>query len=220
MAFDAQADEKLPSGLLSAEELAERLAKSHRCPLPTERIVELANSGHLPCWWWQDGDKRYGPYFQISKVKEWLIANLSIREQKGIPFPSKFVVQISSPLRQEAVPSSDLPSAIQWMTACLYPVNHALSGVYFLISGNDIVYVGQSVNVASRVGSHFSESSKIFDRAVYLPVPPSDLDSVEMAFIKALWPKYNNENHKRRPVNEAEEKWLRAYGGSFNRISP
>lgn len=83
---------------------------------------------------------------------------------------------------------SDLPPE---MTQRLrdFPVEHLVSGVYLLVKDGAIVYVGQSVNVPSRLGSHALE--KDFDRAVYMPVVKEDLDAVEGALIRHLEPPLN-----------------------------
>ena len=41
-----------------------------------------------------------------------------------------------------------------------------VSGVYFLVDGDEVVYVGQAVNVYSRVGQH---TDKRFDRYAFVP---------------------------------------------------
>jgi hypothetical protein len=64
-----------------------------------------------------------------------------------------------------------------------------MSGVYFLCLDGDVVYVGQSIAVGVRVGSH--AGSKPCDRIFALPVPPSELDAVEGAFIRILKPRLN-----------------------------
>lgn len=69
------------------------------------------------------------------------------------------------------------------------PVVNTGGGVYFLVAGERVIYVGQSVNVFSRVGSHLE--SKVFDRAFYLPLPNAELDLVESAFISWLAPPLN-----------------------------
>lgn len=199
-------------GLLSADELADRLQKSHRFPIPASRIVELAVSGHLPCWWWQDGESRYGPYFQIGRVKDWLAQNGWISEQAGIPFPGRLLVQLASPAPQQALRKSELPLVLRGMSCDLFPVNYTCSGVYFLIHGEEVVYVGQSLSVASRVHDHVSKKEKVFDRAVYLPVPPSDLSQVERAFIRVLRPRYND-THNGYAVTDEDAMWVRTYGG-------
>ena len=68
------------------------------------------------------------------------------------------------------------------------PIN-SWGGVYFLIKESDIVYVGQSVNVFSRLQQHMSE--KDFDKFTYLPLPKLYFDKVESFYIHMLRPKLN-----------------------------
>lgn len=62
------------------------------------------------------------------------------------------------------------------------------TGVYFLVRGNKVVYVGQGVNCGSRSLSH---TDKEFDCVFVMPVPRSELNRVEAAFISVLKPEYN-----------------------------
>lgn len=64
-------------------------------------------------------------------------------------------------------------------------------GVYFLLNDNEIVYVGQSVDVFSRVLSHGKDPSKVFNRSCWVPVSRDELDDVEGALIAMLKPKHN-----------------------------
>lgn len=64
-------------------------------------------------------------------------------------------------------------------------------GVYFLVHGDEVVYVGQSVNVYGRVMGHFTGPEKQFDRATWVPVEREDLDVVESLYIHALRPRLN-----------------------------
>ena len=63
------------------------------------------------------------------------------------------------------------------------------SGVYFLLQGMRIVYVGQSVNIFTRVSSHLT--SKTFDGYAYVPCPACDLDVLESLYIHTLRPALN-----------------------------
>ncbi len=64
-------------------------------------------------------------------------------------------------------------------------------GVYFLISGNEIVYVGQSVNIPSRIEQHKKDQQKTFDRYYYIECKVTELDVVEGRYIRKFMPKYN-----------------------------
>ena len=63
------------------------------------------------------------------------------------------------------------------------------TGVYFLIHGDEIVYIGASCNVLSRILQH---ADKIYDRIFFIPVDPLYLVTVEMNYIQKYKPKYNH----------------------------
>lgn len=62
-------------------------------------------------------------------------------------------------------------------------------GVYFLVKDWHVVYVGQSVNVLSRVAQHLGH--KDFDKFAYLPCKPEELDLIESLYIHTLRPEQN-----------------------------
>lgn len=62
------------------------------------------------------------------------------------------------------------------------------SGVYFLLDGDEVVYVGQAVNVYARIGQH---TDKRFDRYAFVPCPVDSLDRLESLYIHCLRPRLN-----------------------------
>lgn len=64
-----------------------------------------------------------------------------------------------------------------------------ICGVYLLILRGEVIYVGSSINVSTRVLGH--RCAKSFDRAVWIPVDKDDLTSYEGALIRALRPSLN-----------------------------
>lgn len=73
------------------------------------------------------------------------------------------------------------------IAAAALPWTHA-TGVYFLLDGDDVVYVGQSRNVYSRISSH---SAKNFNRYAFVPCAVEALDKLESLYIHLLRPKLN-----------------------------
>jgi len=63
-----------------------------------------------------------------------------------------------------------------------------LCGVYFLIDGDEIVYVGQSTNIHSRIAQH---NDKKFDKFTFVECEQSALNMVESIFIHTYRPKLN-----------------------------
>jgi hypothetical protein len=61
-------------------------------------------------------------------------------------------------------------------------------GVYFLISSDEIVYIGQSVNIANRISAH---KDKSFDSVAFVGCKKSELDILESLYIIAYQPKLN-----------------------------
>lgn len=67
-----------------------------------------------------------------------------------------------------------------------------LVGIYFLINDYEVVYVGQSTNIASRIVYHVAEGRKIFDSYSYVECEKSILDDMESLYIDKYIPKYND----------------------------
>lgn len=66
-------------------------------------------------------------------------------------------------------------------------------GVYLLICGQRVVYVGQSIDVEERIYTHkHNRNSVRFGRALWFPVRVEDLDAYEGALIRALLPHGNS----------------------------
>jgi hypothetical protein len=64
------------------------------------------------------------------------------------------------------------------------------SGVYFLIRGTEVIYVGQSVDVLHRIARHRREK-RFFDAFAYIECQVHELDELERLYIKALVPEEN-----------------------------
>lgn len=64
------------------------------------------------------------------------------------------------------------------------------SGVYFLLRGEDVVYVGQSVDVLGRISRHRREGKR-FDAYSYMECSPDAMDRLERLYIKAFVPEEN-----------------------------
>lgn len=64
------------------------------------------------------------------------------------------------------------------------------SGVYFLIRDDQVVYVGQAVDVHARVSTH-GRNWKQFDSYTYIPCEHDRLDEVERHYIRLFQPELN-----------------------------
>lgn len=66
-----------------------------------------------------------------------------------------------------------------------------ISGVYFLFHGNQLVYVGQSVDVISRVHNHRVENIKKFTNFAHFECNRKMMDEIEKFYIYKFQPRYN-----------------------------
>jgi hypothetical protein len=71
------------------------------------------------------------------------------------------------------------------------PAPRGLVGVYMLVLGDEIVYVGSSSGIEFRLYQHAVEEIKEFDSALWVSLPPGVHPHYEGAFIRALRPRYN-----------------------------
>ena len=71
-------------------------------------------------------------------------------------------------------------------------------GCYILIRKNEVVYVGKSVNLLSRINTHLNEGLKDFDDYDFIYCEKDELDKKESELIK----KYNPEYNIQKPISE------------------
>jgi len=62
------------------------------------------------------------------------------------------------------------------------------TGIYFLIRDGRVVYVGQSVDVWSRIAHHAGANRHIFDSYAFEPCSRDELNDLESEYIMALKP--------------------------------
>jgi hypothetical protein len=171
----------------NSEAMSEYLDKSHGIKMDADRLRDLALGGYLPHYE-IDGD---GPYFHASEIKEFVKDRLT--KKKGFKeFPDKLTVLGTEPpsLDLAEIPYKLLPMAHQLFDMPSGQLEKA-GVVYFLIKGREVVYVGQSTNLISRIGTHLTEKAGEFNRVLYMFVPIPSLIDVETQFIRALNPRLN-----------------------------
>lgn len=73
-----------------------------------------------------------------------------------------------------------------------FHLSECATGVYFLLQGKKVVYIGQTKNIKSRLQAHKEDRSKVFDNVRFIDGVPVDLlDAVEAYYINKVKPKYN-----------------------------
>jgi hypothetical protein len=85
--------------------------------------------------------------------------------------------------------SLDQPLLDEDAILLLAGVRRKRCGVYFLIHDDEIVYVGQSINIHQRIGEH--EKTKIFTTFTYVECSYEELNKIEARYIDMFKPKYN-----------------------------
>lgn len=164
-----------PGGLKTVEEAAEAIGISG------DRLLWLADGRYVPHFR-IDGGK---PFFKIPELKKWAATNLlEYVPARELPSPVRITIDPPKADYRNVPNSLRQVAGLRELTNELYR-----SGIYFLCLENELVYVGQSVNVIGRITSHVA--SKNFDRVFFLAWPPDDLTRIEAALIRALKPKLN-----------------------------
>lgn len=83
----------------------------------------------------------------------------------------------------------NLPVHLEDVLASAAPAS-SFTGIYFLIFQQDVVYVGQSIDVLGRISRHKREG-KEFDSYSYILCQPEKLNELESAYIASFMPWLN-----------------------------
>lgn len=95
--------------------------------------------------------------------------------------------------------------------------NYQVSGIYYLIKGDEIVYVGQARNIFSRISTHIMEKEKDFDYCTVISIPYENLSEVETEEIFKHRPIYNT-NIPRNNIYKTFKQLLPILGMSVHQL--
>lgn len=164
---------------------------STRLGLSVERIWGLVKEEIIPHLY-IDGQ---GPFFRPAQVKRWareaLIQNVAGKQLK---------VQHVYHFRSR--PTDAIPYALEPMRdklECGPPMGEAVSAVYFLIQNNEVVYIGQTWHLLTRLADHSVQKEGKWDNFLYIPCPEDWLVRVERYWISKLRPPLNTVEHELNP---------------------
>ena len=143
-------------------------------------LYKYEKLGYIPCYY--IGNKKV---YKVNEVAKWIKDQL-IFAHDGSNILNKFNVTLNTSKKPISIPTE-----LTNHNGDLYEYSIIPSCVYFLIDAGQIVYVGQSTNLASRLIQH--RNNKEFNRVLYMPIENNRLDEVERFFIETLEPKYNAE---------------------------
>lgn len=64
------------------------------------------------------------------------------------------------------------------------------SGIYFLMRGAEVIYIGQAYDLLQRISRHRREG-RVFDAFSYVPCEIDELDALESLYLRAVVPEEN-----------------------------
>ena len=135
----------------------------------------------IPCYL-INGKKGY----KAKEVEDWA-KNQLIKKWNGAKIITNF--HANNVNLEKAV---DIPPEISQHSGDLYEFNlYTPPSIYFLILRGEVVYVGQSTNLSSRIEHH--KTNKEFDKVLHMHIDQERLLEIERFFIEILEPKYNKE---------------------------
>jgi hypothetical protein len=183
MHYITHVTEDFPTNLVNATDIAIELHIS------VENLLSYTLSGHCPHYRIDDGE----PVFKKSEVKKWAAKNI-IKKCEGKDFPDKLlIINTENPENILDVP----PSLRLLKDIRKVPTIIDCAGVYFLCQAEEIVYIGQSINLFARISEH--SKNKDFDTAYFIPVPAEFLNEVEGSLIRHFIPKLNGKQSNGNP---------------------
>lgn len=120
---------------------------------------------------------------QKAQSLRWQIASYEkrLRDLEEAYFASELSTKLTGKF---LMPEADIVAAAR-------PIEN-VCGVYFLVKGDRVIYVGQSVNVFARIAQH---KDKAFERMAFIPCAEDMLDRLESIYIHFLMPEMNGEHH-------------------------
>lgn len=173
----ARQETELFESLISAEELAKKL----RGLMPLEDIKYYAEHNWIPNYSY--GGETQG--FIFKEVTAWMRNNLYKHEGKTLPI--NYLRLKHTPVAKNII--TEPPEEIKNESNLIQVPAGYPPGVYFLCQDKNIVYVGQTGNLGSRLAQHLQD--KIFDKVYFIPT--EDYGRVEAEYIRKLKPKYNKQ---------------------------
>jgi hypothetical protein len=139
--------------------------------------------------------------FIASELNEWFDANY-VNYREGAFVQKYTFLCFDKAFHNE---SQQMPDELSHVSQ-LYrlPIEHISTppGIYFLCKQKKIRYIGQTVNVASRIITHMSEGLKDFDSVFFITCPRNSLSDLEISLIKYLKPELNKVYKKSKTPDE------------------
>lgn len=88
-------------------------------------------------------------------------------------------------------------------------------GIYFLFNDNQLCYIGQSIDILSRICSHAKE--KVFTSYAFIECSENELNDIERAYIEKYTPELNRCMNIVHKTERKKQKYVRVYNKEKNR---
>lgn len=114
-----------------------------------------------------------------SNTQKAILDRIKFEKSKLLSFiPKRVLLAMNSvPLSVEEIIGASIPLGTQ-------------VGIYFLIRNDEVIYVGQSIDILNRVSKHRREG-KVFDSYSFIECAKENLNLLESTYITALIPELN-----------------------------
>ena len=131
---------------------------------------------------WKGGDKKLARRSRKNTPQDYESLKAQIKSSEQTIAKLKTInTRMEKELREFTSGPSDLGLLPRGELLRMSRLSRRLIGVYFLIRNKEIVYVGQSISIYSRVASHHAD--KEFTHFSYVECPSSHLRSLEALYI-------------------------------------
>ncbi len=183
---------EVPTGAISLHVCADYLSNKFAQTFTTDELKELCESRNLPHTIVQGK----GISCHAVKVAAWIKKNI-IEECEGKPLELETVYLGKDP------PTFGVPLSLCNISGLrVIQVTKFPPCIYFLVRKKEVVYVGQSISLMSRIQGH---GDKDFDSVFYVAVLESRIVETEDAFIRAMQPIYNKTHRDEIPTDRDKQ---------------
>lgn len=155
---------------------------AHMTSLSVRKVQELAADGRIPGARLVNGEWT----FTKGEIRAWIKA-----EEDRNYRPPPIVVVPSARAKKDAAAERAAAHMIstESIIAAAQPWPQSDCGIYFLLVGGQIMYVGKSTNIVFRIATH--TLMRTFDSWSWVPCAKRNLEALERAYINALMPPWN-----------------------------
>jgi hypothetical protein len=156
-----------------------------------EGVLQLAKDGICPHYIITNPiTKEESIWFLPSELNAWFQDNF-ISYNEGNFVQNYTFIHFN---KEERKATGQIPAELSKIKELYHlPVEHINTppGIYFLCKKGEIKYIGQAINIGSRVVTHITEGLKDFDSVFFIICPVNRLTELESSLIRHFQPELN-----------------------------